>query len=402
MSHALGVLLLCSSPALLADTIILSNGERIQGTVVSETPTEVQVRRTFGTGKIQYVTPIKRSTIARIEKGGDEPAAEPPVSSPASRPAEVGPKPIADKPAFLRSAIAKWQDGQFSAAGADLSRLINASTPAELGQFSKEVDKTVQMSLADLTADAHLSGGTDKRKSQPIRLTNITTYETPSLVVFLIQDYEAALKEEVTVKPAVRAAAAKDKSKPAHSRRRAESQPAAAAAPRHGAAELAGPAVADADAAPADTAAATGQGLTIANWIDRPTEFDADKLEAAALLGHLHYTNSLLAERIRLDPAVRKDRTLKTTLAGEQRRLTALTKAVGSHVTGVAARAERNGKAEEEDDDKAELRRQLLNKQRREQENYVERTLRLAQEQQNQQNQQKQPQPPPQQPPPNK
>ena len=101
-----------------ADVVVLTNGDRIEGEVVGQTPQQVSIRRQFHGGPIVYVENIPRISAARIEKS---PAASRPagISALPEAPAASVPASITDKPLFLRRTIEKWKNGQTAAAAAE-------------------------------------------------------------------------------------------------------------------------------------------------------------------------------------------------------------------------------------------------------------------------------------------
>jgi hypothetical protein len=334
----LGLATLLIPAAAWADVVILNNGDRIEGEVISETADEVSLRR--HSGKIQYAQNIRRSTVARIEKSDVDSAAaaEPGTAGAAARP-ESEPRAsgqfIADKPAFLKVAIAKWQAGKAVAAGSDLTRLINSSTPEELEKLSADVKNEMSISLAEFAAEAHWTAATELGEKRPVRLVMATKYEAAALAPKVVAAYEQAIKEEVRGKPTLPAKAKlKSTSKPAAG---AEAQPATQAAP------------------PENTEPTSAR--TIAQWLDNPNEFQAGKADATAMRVQLEYATSLLNERMRLDPEVAGDKNLRMSLTGQRTRLAALLKSANAQIA-VGVAGEKNAREEAKKQTEAQRRQQ--------------------------------------------
>lgn len=342
---ALGLLLVQAGRV---DTVVLKSGERIEGEVVSQTDTEISVRRAFGSGNINYVTTYKRSEVAKIEPGSAPaagPALEmpPPSSQPQSESQPLA--PIADKPAFLQATLKKWRQGNAPAVGLELSRLIGAASPQELEDLSQQVKGELNLTLAELAADAHWKAATEKGKNHMIHLSYVTAYELPVLVPRIIREYEAAVREEVKAKPPELRKGPVQVRDGARNGAALERSPASEpAAVRDAGAAGANGAEEPGTSAPAgDKAAEESNALTIAKWIEKPSEFEAPRAEAVAFLGHVQYTISLLVERARLDPALKSDKTLRSSVALKRMQLSQLMKAVSTKIASAAA-AERTGR----------------------------------------------------------
>lgn len=338
-SRAFGwlVILLCSAPALRADVVVLKNGEHVEGQVVSETPDDVTIRRTFKTGNIKYTEKIRRSDIVRVERGPESTAEPAAPTAPETRPAAEPPLPttkIPDKSAFLAGAIAKFQKPDYAAAGADLTRLINACVPAELMNFSARVEDKLSMTLAEAAATAHLEAALKKAKGRAVQVQYVTEYEKPSLIPMLDEAYKKALTAPVTVAPGER----DDDEDDARERRRPNARRPAnrrnVRADREDDAEK--PAQ---DDAPAQ--ATSRPAMTIKQWLDTPEDFNGDRREAAALAMQVYHASSLLGERMRLDPGLRKDPALRTELNKERGKLAALLKSVKARAGGALTTQEK-------------------------------------------------------------
>ena len=156
------------------------------------------------------------------------------------------------------------------------------------------------MTLAEFAADAHWRVALQRSRSRAIRLTGITPYELDAVANRLVKEFDAALKMEITGPDA-------DDEKHRASARGTASQPAGEPATQ-----------------PGDAAVAMARRLTIENWLDRPNELILTVPQAAAMSERVVFATSLLNERIRLDPAVRHDRSLQTALIGQRIRLIAL------------------------------------------------------------------------------
>lgn len=288
-----------------ADTVVLTNGDRIQGEVVGQTDTSLYLRRTYKDSSIRYVQTIPRARVARVEKAGDQPVA--PFIPPATLPAEdlsSSFDPPVDKRLHLNAALSKWNDGNMAAAGNELTRLITSSSPEELEAFSREVEAKTKLSLGEMAARAHWEAAHDVRSGRGVHFPTATRYELPYLLPRMMQTYEAALREEITVAPPT-------------------TQPGAPVQVAH------------------DDPAAYNR-LTIANYLDRPHELRCSKAEANILVAHIQYTLSLLTERMRLDPEVRQNRTLHAALTGQRIRLVALMRAASRLALAPADKAARD------------------------------------------------------------
>lgn len=297
-----------------AEILVLITGDRVEGEIVSQTDSEILLRRSFsGNENIRYVQRYNKSAVLRIEQSpvSTAPAEPPPgvASPPTSRPMVLPPQPIEDKKKFLEGIIGKWRAGKTAVAGLEATRLIGLSSPDELAEFSDNVRSELKLSLAELAAEAHWKAATEKGKNHAVHLNYVTNYELPALVPLLIKEYEAALKMEVKTQPPEARRDTKAGAPAVDQTSETRTTDVAASTPAEG--------------KPVD-----GNALTIANWIDRPTQFDAPRPEAVAFQRHVQYTLSLLAERIRLDPKVKRDKDLRASLNTKRMQFGQLLKAV--------------------------------------------------------------------------
>ncbi len=254
-------------------------------------------------------------------------------------------------------AIAKWRGEDFAAAGTDLARLINAATPQERTALSSLARSTTGLELAELAADAHFRAALAARRGPAIRLPYSTDYEKPALARRLIAAFEAAIHE--TGEPAGFASA------PLATARRspvATSQPAtpgsrlptansrpSIADPRMPIADSRSP-IADprmpivdsrspiADSPPPwyaayspQTRPASGPAdadtqYAVVDWLDRPESFNGTPEQAEALAERTNHALSLLNERVRIDPALRRDAELNRGLLDRRQRLIRLSR----------------------------------------------------------------------------
>ncbi|HSW45100.1 MAG TPA: hypothetical protein VLM89_05970 [Phycisphaerae bacterium] len=312
------------------DVVILRNGDRVEGEIVSESPAEVQIKRTFR-GGIKFTEKIERSRIARIEKGESDEASATASSvaenGPQSRPAASQPTVLtdADRKELLETALGRWEKQDYAAAGMALSRLINGTPSADLNQISRELEKRIELSLGDLAAEAHLQAAIVKARGQSVVLQYVTEYERPNLVPRLVQAYEAAL-----AKPA---GADLSTAHPAHSRGRSTAKPdpgrTGHPAGRQAGGKQAGKEEVKLDETP-PAEPASQPAVTLAGLLDNPESFTGDREQIIAVGRHIRHVMSLLSARTRYDNEYRRNPELREELRKERERLTALQKALQS------------------------------------------------------------------------
>ncbi len=315
--------LLTTVAVVQADTVVLYSGDRLEGEVVAEDQDTISLRRSFGTGNIRFVQSIRRADVERVERGpiAASGKAETTETQPAKEP-RITAQPAVDKPALLRAAIARFKRKDYAGAGVDLTFLISRSTPEELAGFSDEVSNQLRISLAEMAGEAHLRGAM-KTRTRPIRLVSVTDYEIPALIPKLSQVYEDAIAEEV--RPVAERVSARrgGREEPAPAGLRDRAAPPVEENP---------PAGEGGDGAVPQSQPASAH--SIAAWLERPAEYDAPRQEAIAMASHLHFTMSVLTERMRLDPQVKRDAQLLERLTAEKNRLATLQKTVAAR-TGV-------------------------------------------------------------------
>lgn len=336
--------------AAAADVVVLRSGDRIEGRIERETDDAVYVKRVYGEGGIRFVERIARRHIVRIERT-DEPLKTQPAAptTPVSTTQPAGrPMSSQEKESLLTAAIERWRKDQYTIAGACLSRLIGQANPSELAAWSERTERELEMSLADLAAEAHLRAAAPPGRNRPIRLKLITEYEKPSLAARLERAYEEAIREEIVVT----------------ARRASRQRPPREVVP---------------DRTPVATTqeSAPPRQATIAAWLSRPDDYDGDRAEAEELTERVHYARSLLTERMRLDARVRQDSAMKDRLTTESDRLTALLKAAAARAQGAMTPKELAAVAEERKRREEEYRR-WLDEQQKLQEQYMQQAIKGA------------------------
>jgi hypothetical protein len=375
---------MCFISALRADTIVLTNGEHREGQIVAEDSASVSIRTRFKTSNIYYVEKIKRSDIARLERSEPSPAAAAGgterAAAPGTRPAEaeLPAAKITDKAAFLDAAIRKYQKPDYHAAGMDLTLLIHTSKPGELARLSDQVESQLKMSLAELAARAHFNDAMQRSRGRAVQFQYVTEYEKPQLIPLIEEAYQKAVA--MVVVPPAPAAGGDDPARPGRAgdarenepersagREQAEREPAerrqtagrptdrrersAARGQRErpavrGREPQSGPEAkvegpekkADSSERPAP---ASRPAMSIASWLDHPEDFNGTPSESAMMAIQIYHASTLVAERLRLDPEVRKDPALKSELSKRRADLAALLKSVRARGGGALTPAER-------------------------------------------------------------
>lgn len=348
---------LCCLQLLRADTVVLKNGEHKEGQVLSETADEIVLRTRFKNSKITYEEKIRRADVSRVERGPvEEP--DPDLEAPATEPAEAeSPSAkIPDKPAFLDGAIQKYRRPDYNAAGMDLTRLIRLSNPGELQQLSAQVEKELDMPLAEFAALAHFKGALARGRGGAIQINHVTDYELPHLIPMLTAAYERAIEEPVMAymdeedaAEAPQAASRPAGATPENNRRETRT-------PREGNREPRTRRTArdrehrdgrddrdearDRDDRGLDLPASR-PSMNIATWLDRPRDFNGDRFECEAITLRIQYAASLITERLQFDPEVRKTPALKARLGQERAALAALLKSVKARSRGALTPRER-------------------------------------------------------------
>ena len=312
-----------------ADVVVLQNGDRIEGEIVSETPTEVLVKRTYKNSSIKFTEKIERSRIARIEKGeSNADTSSATASAASSRPASSQPVALSEseKKELLKKALASWEKKDYAATGMTLSRLINGSSRDELARMSKELEAGIEVSLGDMAAEAHLQAAIARSRGQNVSLLYVTDYEKPYLVPRLIEAYKEALQQSVSPEPpAGRSTPAKKTTKTT------KGEPGYYAAPNP-------PSEAAAGGEPPAQSQPAARYFVLASLLDTPDKFDGNREEALAVAKHIRHLASMLLARTRYDNEYKSSTQVKDELKKERDRLTALQKVVLAK-TGEAATA---------------------------------------------------------------
>jgi hypothetical protein len=231
--------------------------------------------------------------------GADAAAVEPVAS--ASQPA---PAIGAATQKSLVIAIAKWRGEDFAAAGTDLARLINGASPDQRELMSAQTRATIGLTLAELAADAHYRAAVAARRGSAIRLPYVTEYEKPTLVARLSAAYVEVVHDRKSGQSI------------------AVSRPAPApAAKRPSATTKAWYAPYPVQSQPASQPAESEAQFAVIDWIGRPESFQGSTEQAKTLAERVHRALSLLNERVRIDPAMRRTSEAKRALLDERARL---------------------------------------------------------------------------------
>jgi len=286
--------------AATGDVIILQNGDRIEGEIVSETPSEVMIKRMYKPG-IKYTAKIERGQIARIEKGPSEPSESAQTAAPRSQTSQPAELTDAERKELLKTALAHWEKKDYAAVGTTLSRLINGSMKADLNRMSKDLEERAQVSLGDMAAEAHLQAAIIRSRGSSVTLPYVTEYERPYLVPRLIAAYQEALNKpirvEIPTKPAPKSAVKPTKPKPG------EPEPPPDIPP---------------------TSQPEAPTFELIRLLETPGSFNGTREEAAAVSRQVRFASSLLTARMRYDGDYKSKPEIRDEIKKEQGRLAAL------------------------------------------------------------------------------
>lgn len=311
-----------------AERIILTNGDRIEGRIVDERPDYIVVRRWFQNSEIIYHQRIARSAIARIEES-DAPVPPPVIEGATAAEDESGeppPRPLSGRRELLESALDNWESENYGTAALQLTRLINNASSLELQVYEREVERRLEMSLADLAAEARWRAAHADGHRRPVRFSHVTRYERDALIARLVLAYEYAISEPVSAaddqggRAAVKPTRETLRSRLLGDRgSTAQAAPVSSQVPGERALEEAeepGPLAASADQpAPEELPVEPDvRGHTIRAWAENPESFDGTPEEAKAFADQVRYALSLLKERIRIDAEFRTNPAMRSEL----------------------------------------------------------------------------------------
>ena len=365
---------LAGGVSLSAETVVLTNGDRIEGQIVQRSAEEVSIRRLSEDGRIRFVQKIRRSSIHAIEEGEapdltprvesrpeDGTASHAATRSAATRPAHTRTKAkpstigVADRQDLLKAAIEKWNKQEYGSVGFQLTRLINNLSEQDLTEMSAQVEKALDMSLGDFAAEAHFRAAVDLRQDRAGNLQYVTGYEKPYLIPRLVDAYQQAVAEEVGV-PAKAVLHSKRPSGRAAESRPAETQPART---EH-----------RATTQPAGTrpAGGTQSPRTVAAWLDRPDEFDLPREEARPFARQIIVAAKLISEIVRLDPEAQTNRNRLEELTRTRRKLYALYHVAIARAGGALTPEEREAQQASIEEQQEKLRKVVELNQKRQQE----------------------------------
>lgn len=393
-----------------ADEIVLKNGDRLEGRIVSETADAVQIEMTFKQGDIRYTRTVERAKIAKVSKSETSATANP-ATGPKEDDDEDEPAPAErltaqDRQGLLDQALQRWGKQEYATAANLLSRAINGASPAELDRYSAKVETEEELTLGDLLAECRLLGAIERTGGRAFRLSRVTEFEKPYLVPRLTNLYERCLDFRVDTSQGEEARRARvrelisasstsrpakddaddtdpageketDADTPRHNRRDrtaraddAEQPEAARRGQRRGP-----PGSPPTDARPGtdnaprpdrkklqddDDDAKPTAVLQIAPWLSKPDAFDVEPAAAKAFVPHLQFTLSVLSERIRQDPQLKKDTAARGELTRERSELQKLYKVVVARAGGALTADEKEQLAQQEREQMERMRREQM------------------------------------------
>ncbi|HOW70121.1 MAG TPA: hypothetical protein PKY77_05915 [Phycisphaerae bacterium] len=380
MKHILVAVLLGGGAWLSAETVILNNGDRIECEILHQSPADISIRRLSDDGRVRFVQTIARSSIHAIEPGAipelipkaqSRPAEETdgPVDTrpAASRPAgakvrtKVSTLAPADRQELLKLAIDQWRKQEYGSAGFNLSRLINNLNETDLAVISTQTEKALDMSLADLAAEAHFRAAIDVSRDRVSPLQYVTGYEKPYLIPRLVDAYEQALVEEVGV-----TGKALSTRSPKRTRRREESR-----VPETGPVTASQPATTRPSEPPSPR--------TVAAWLDRPEAFNLPRKEARPFARQVIFAAKLISEIARLDSETRANRNRLEELTRSRRKLYTLYRVAIARAGGALTPEEREAQQAGIEEQQERLRKIVELNQRRQQE-MMEKAIQIAKE----------------------
>jgi hypothetical protein len=315
------ICLLLTAAPLWADIVVLHNGDRLHGQIVSESNSAISLRRLSSSGKSHFTQRIQQSEIARIIRTDTQPTSRPATITPeratATRPADAG-MTWPEKQELLTEAINSWKHKNLRATDIRLTGLMYFTTAAERTRLSAVVEDQLETTLADLAAEARLQAAIARAKDRPIDLEHVDNYVIPPLIVRLELTYADAMQQPVITKR----------------KSRATTQP--AGDPR----------------------------FTVARWLDKPREFQGTRRQAEALARQARLARSLLSERLRLAPAATTPPSVRSEWQRDLNRLDTFLTALTPHKTRSKLTIDNEPARLPADDSLEEQRRQWLEQRR--------------------------------------
>ncbi len=324
------LLMMTLTLAASADTIVLRNGDRFEGRVESKLGSATRIRRMAPNGRGTFVETIDSSRIAVIQPNplpagwpGSSAAAQP-AKAVQTRPASTQPGDLeTDDRRALLLAMARFKSEEYAASGLELTKLINGAEEPVRAAMSSLCREQAGRTLGQLAAEAHLKAALAGQATQAIRLKYVTEYELPDLLPRLAEAYKASLEQE--------------------------------------------PGAASTAPAPASQPEATPSPGTLARWMEQPGAYNGTSKAARALLAQAYYAHSLVSERLRLDPELRRDSALRARLVDDKGKLTRLARVLDARSRGLPTPAEREARLADFERMRREFfHQQMINMQRQE------------------------------------
>lgn len=248
-------------------------------------------------------------------------------------PAGASSQPTADLDAGMQHnlalIVAQWKAENYPGAALDVSRLVSTANDVQREQLSRICKRDTGLTLADLAAEIHFRTALAARRGAAVRFKYITEYEKLALTARIEAAYRAALTTPVSPAQAIPAPSTAAPAESASRRERADiaslrsrpaaSQPATSNAP---------PPASQPSYFGTSQPALAHKRYIIADYLDRPNEMQPNADMAEAILERIYHAVSLLNERLRLDPQLRRNRALRSDLLKQKHRLSTLADAL--------------------------------------------------------------------------
>ncbi len=204
------------------DLIVFANGDRLQGRVLSEGESGLELEIIDADTGIRYVRRVPRSHVVRIEpdpeasvrKGerGDDASAFEVESASGKSGIEAtgdhgrarGPQKLTkeERVDLIASAMELRQKEAYSAAALGLTKLISNTPRGDLDALSRDLESQLGVSLPDLVSDTRLRAARASSGNGTFRLRHVTRYEREALVERLRVIYGQVITTPVSRSPA--------------------------------------------------------------------------------------------------------------------------------------------------------------------------------------------------------
>lgn len=185
-------LILAGPVAGRGDTLVLLDGTRLEGELVSRDARRVFFRVQESDDEPGPVRQFPTASVLRVDRNDER--IEELDAEPTTRPAALSPGQLRQ---ILREAFELLEDKDRPAAMRALQKLVQRAEPETLATLEISCVREHGIGIAELLADLRLQEARRRAGDEPVQIRGATRYEAPALARLLEREYETLVNREV-------------------------------------------------------------------------------------------------------------------------------------------------------------------------------------------------------------